>query len=210
MGIFDWFKRPPAIADRAALVEFVDTRSAFLVQKSIFDFAHACTGMAFAGLMQEPDFVAAMDQSRWRAYPLGLSMIAETVHGVLLPAAAGAMPLAEAMREVAFDAFDNHRTQSVMDPQAWTNARVDLGRRVVGIALHPPKAVKDIPVAVFEHFYANLPIIAKIRGDDREIIGNHLRLNLLRIYEDFSARADVEALVFALGASETADTHAAG
>jgi hypothetical protein len=205
MGLFDWFKRPPPIVERADLVEFVDTRAAFLVQKSLFDFAHACSGMAFARLMQEPDFVAAMDRSRWRAYPLGLSIISEAVHGAMRPAATGPMPLAEALREIAFEVFDRYPVPGMLDAGTWANEREELGRRVLGIALHPPKAVKDIPFAVSEQLYNNLPIHAKIRGDDREIVINHLRTNLIRIYEDFSRRANVGTLVAELGVADKAD-----
>jgi hypothetical protein len=210
MGLLDWFKRSPPIAHRAELVEFLDTRAAFLVQKSIYDFAHACAGMSFARLMQEPTFIEAMDQSRWRSYPLGLSVIAETVHGVLRPAAAsGAMPLAEALRETAFDAFDQYPVPAMLDAETWTGEREELGRRVIGIALHGPKAVKDIPFAVSEQLYKNLPIHTEIRGDDREIVINHLRTNLILIYEDFSRRADVEGLVLGLGVAEKADAASA-
>jgi hypothetical protein len=205
MGILDWFKRPPPIADRAALVDFIDTRSAYWVQKSVFDFAHACTGLAFSRLLQEPEFIAAMDKSRWRSYPLGLSVIAETVHGVLRPAVAEPMPLAEALRDATFDAFDRYPVPAMLDAETWGSERVELGRRVVGIALHPRKAVKDIPSAVTEQIHKNLPIDVRVRGDDREIVIAHLRLNLLRIYEDFSHRADVEELVSALGVGEKAD-----
>jgi hypothetical protein len=209
MGVLDWFKRPPPIADRAALVDFLDTRAAYWVQKSIFDFAHACTGLAFSRLMQEPEFVAAVDQSRWRSYPLGLSVVAETVHGVLRPAAPEPMLLAEALREAAFEAFDRYPVPTMLDGETWTNERIDLGRRVIGIALHPRKAVKDIPSAVAEQLHKNLPIDARVRGDDREIVFNHLRMNLLRIHDDFSRRADVEGLVYALGAVEKADAASA-
>jgi hypothetical protein len=209
MGLLDWFKRSPPIAHRAELVEFLDTRAAFLVQKSIYDFAHACTGMSFARLMQEQPFVAALDEARWRSYPFGLSVIAETVHGVLRPAASGAMPLAEALREAAFDVFDRYPVPAPLDGETWVGERTDMGRRVMGIALHPPKAVKDIPFAVSEQLYKNLPIHAKIRGDDREIVINHLRTNLILIYEDFSRRADVEELVLELGVAEKADAASA-
>jgi hypothetical protein len=209
MGLLDWFKRSPPIAHRAELVEFLDTRAAFLVQKSIYDFAHACTGMSFARLMQERPFVEALDEARWRSYPLGLSVIAETAHGVLRPVADGAMPLAEALREAAFDAFDRYPVPAMLDSETWAGERADLGQRVLGIALHAPKAVKDIPFAVSEQLYNNLPIHAKIRGDDREIVINHLRTNLILIYEDFSRRADVERLVLELGVAEKADAASA-
>lgn len=199
MGMFDWFRRPLPIADRSALIEYLDTRAAYLIQTGIFEFAHACTGLAYKKLMQDTAFVEAIDKSRWATYPLGLSIIAEMVHGVLRAEAHGAMPLAEALREAAFAAFDRYPVPSMLGAEAWAAARTDLGQRVIGIALHPPKAVKDIPFAVAPQFFQQLPINEKIRGDDREIVTNHLRLNLIRMCDDFVQRADTAALAAELG-----------
>ena len=115
------------------------------------------------------------------------------------------MPLAEALREAALEAFDRYPLPNVLDEASWTKARVELGRRVVGIGLHPPKAVKDIPFAVAPQIFGNLPIHASIRGDDQEIVINHLRLTLIGIYDDFVERADVAALTRDIGVDKGAD-----
>ncbi len=199
MGIFDWFRRPPPIADGSALIDYLDTRAAYLIQRGIFEFAHACTGLAFNKLMQDAAFVEAIDKSRWASYPLGLSTVSEMIHGVLRTEANGAMPLAEALQGAAFEAFDRYPVPVLLGAEAWATERADLGQRVIGIALHPPKAVKDIPLAVVPKFSERLPIHEQIRGDDQEIITNHLRMILIRLYDDFVQRADTAALVAELG-----------
>ena len=203
MGIFDWFQRPPPIADAATLVDYLDSRAAYLVQTSIFDFARACTGMSFGALMKDQTFIEAIEKSRWSSYPLGLSIVGEMVHGVLRPEASGTMPLAEALRHAAFAAFDRYSVPATLGTEAWTNARADLGQRVIGIGLHSPKAVKDIPLALITQIFKQLPISEKIRGDDQEIVVNQLRMNLIRMHEDFTCRADPVALVRELGLVST-------
>jgi hypothetical protein len=205
MGIGSWFKQPSAIADRVALVDFLDSRAALVIQKSIFEFARACTGRAFTGLLRDPDFIAAMDRSRWSSYPLGLSLVAETVHGVLSPAATGSAPLAEALRDAAFDAFDRYPVPKMFDEQFWANARDELGRRIIHVSLHPPKLVKDIPLSITKQIFGNLPIHERTRGDVQEIVVNHLRLTLIGVYDDFAGRANTTALARELGVDESAD-----
>lgn len=203
MGMFDWFHRPPPIANRAVLIDYLDTHAAYLIQRGIFESSRACTRMSFVRLMQEPEFIEAMDKSRWASYPLGLSIVAEMVHGALRPEASEPMPLAEALQDTVFDAFDRYSVPVMLGAEAWMTARADLGQRVIGIALHPPKAVKDIPLAIAPQFFQQLPINEQIRGDDREIVTNNLRLNLIRMYDDFIGRADAAALAVELGVSRT-------
>jgi hypothetical protein len=210
MGIFDWFKRDGPIADRTALIDFIDTRAAYIVQKGIFEFAHACTGLSFASLMKEQPFVDAMDEARWRSYPLGLFVVTEMVDGVLRPLANGAMPLAEALRGAALAAFDRYPVPAKLGADFWMTAREALGQRVMGIALHPPKAVKDIPLAVANQFHANMPIHQSMRGDDREIVLNHFRMNLVRTHDDFDRRVDATALVAELGVVRSEGESVAG
>src|SRR3989442_8916702 len=85
MGLIDLFRRKPPIRDQAALATFIDENSAFLVQKGIYEYSRARAGHYAKVLFREATFVAAADQSRWRAYPLGLAMVAEAVEGVLRP-----------------------------------------------------------------------------------------------------------------------------
>ncbi len=199
MGFFDWFRSPPPIADRPALIEHLDSRAAFIVQKGIFEFSRAAAGMMFISLLKERAFADAVDQARWKSYPLGLLMVTEMVHGVLRPAATGAMPLAEALQQAAFTVIDRYPVPKPLGAEAWAAARANLGRRVIHIALHPPKAVKDIPIPMADQFFLNLPIHESLRGRDDTIVTNNLRTNLLGLYDDFERRADAVALVRALG-----------
>ena len=171
MGFLDWFRRPPPIDDRPALVEFLDSRAAFLTQKGIFDFSRAAAGPSFSSLIKEAAFAAAVDEARWKSYPLVLSCVVEMVDGVLRPLAQGAMPLAEALQASAFEIIDRYPVPKPIEPAAWAEARAALGLRIIHIALHPPKRVKDIPLQIAPQFYDNLPIhqrSARKRQRDRD------------------------------------------
>ena len=83
MAVFDIFRRRRPISDMRKLADFIDENSAFLVQKAIYEYSRARAGHYSKVLFAEPDFHKAVEQSRWRAYPLGLAMVAEVVEGVL-------------------------------------------------------------------------------------------------------------------------------
>lgn len=205
MRIFDWFKRLPPIADDLALADFLDTRAAFLAQKSIFDYTRGRSGPYFAQIIKENAFKEGVEVARWRNYPYGLSIVAEMVHGVLLPLARETVPLAAAMRRTALAAFDRYPVPAVLGAGYWAEQRTALATRVDAVSLHPPKFVKDIPIPFAQVFFDNMPIHERLRSQDFELIRNHLRSNLLSIHRDFLKRADLPALVAALLADADRD-----
>ncbi|MEX0589729.1 MAG: hypothetical protein WD207_01450, partial [Xanthobacteraceae bacterium] len=122
MGIFDWFRRP-LIADQAALVEFLGSRAAFLAQKSIFDYVRGRSGPYFTQMLKEKAFIAGVEEARWRNFPFGISIVAEMLHGVLLPEAREPAPLAHALRERALDAFDRYPVPEMLGSEYWMEQR---------------------------------------------------------------------------------------
>ena len=65
------------------LADFIDGNAAFLMQKGIYEYSRARAGHYAKVLFPKPEFQAAVEMSRWQAYPLGLAMVAEMVEGVL-------------------------------------------------------------------------------------------------------------------------------
>lgn len=198
MGIFDWFRRPPPIADRAALVDFLDSRAAFLSQKSIFDYVRGRSGPFFSQIIKEKEFNDRVNEARWRNYPYALSIVAEMVDGVLLPVTGKPAILAAALKSAAFEVFDRYPVPAMLGDDYWKEARVELGSRIEGIALHPPKFVKDIPLPWADVFFNNMPIHEHLRKQDFELIRNQLRSNLINMHRDFTKVADLQALAGAL------------
>jgi hypothetical protein len=194
MGFFDWFRRPPPIADRAALGDFLDSRAAFLSQKSIFDYARGRAGPYFTMIMKEKPFQELVEIARWKNYPYGLSIVAEMIHGVLLPDVRDRVALATALRETALDAFDRYPVPDALGAEYWTQARKELALRCEQIALHPPKPVMDIPIPFAQFYFDNMPIHERLREQDFELIRNQLRVNLISMHRDFLKRAQLAPL----------------
>jgi hypothetical protein len=206
MGLLDIFRRPPAIADVASLTDFLDSRSAFIVQKCIFEYSRARSGVLASKLFKEPTFLAALEQSRWRNYPLALqnvSLMAE--HALRLEAGAAAQAMREGLIACVALVGRRYPIPTGFEPEFWDAALVRIGRRLRQAGLAAPHSIKDLPLETAKEFFARLPIHAELRGFDFELITNNVRVNLCRAHEEFLAAADQPALVRALVA-ETASS----
>jgi hypothetical protein len=177
-----------------------------LSQKSIFDYARGRAGPYFSMIMKEKAFQERVEIARWKNYPFGISIVAEMVHGVLLPKVGEPIRLVAALRETALDAFDRYPVPEALGSDYWREARAALALRCDQIGLHPPKLVKDIPTPFAQIYFDNMPIHERLREQDFELIRNQLRINLISMHRDFVKRAQVRPLADDLmqSAGETA------
>jgi hypothetical protein len=203
MGLFDMFRSRPPIRDLPALAEFIDQNAAFLVQKGIYEYSRARAGHYSKVLFSEAGFRDAVEQSRWRAYPLGLAMVAELVDGVLR-AHAGDRRRAtlDALSSLVLSLFDQYPTPPLGE-STWHDARRELARRLDLIGLHAAKPAKDIPEPFAEAYFSLMPIDRKLRASEFPTIRNYLRVTLCNIHEEFSRRADASALAARLSSQPT-------
>lgn len=187
MAFSDIFRRRPAVRDREALADFIDRNAAFLVQKAIYEYSRARAGHYSKVLFKEPGFHAAVEVSRWRAYPLGLVMVAEVVFAVLCRE--GRRPTPEEFDHlvaVVLSVFDRYPVPAVVESAEWEALRADLALRLQQIALHPPKRAMDIPEPFAKPYFDLMPIHEKLRGRDLETTRNYLKVTLCNIHDELT------------------------
>jgi hypothetical protein len=197
VSLLDFFRRKPPIRDLAALADFIDQNAAFLVQKGIYEYSRARAGHYAKVLFGESGFRDAVEESRWRAYPLGLALVAEMTDTVLRPAV-GPEPAGGPMHELVLAVFDRYPTPQAIAAETWENARADLSERLVRIGLHPPKRVIDIPEPLARAYFDCMPIHDKLRGSDFPTIKSYLKVTLCNIHDELTKRMDVAAVARAL------------
>lgn len=196
MGLLDMFRRPPPIADVGALEDFLDSHSAFLVQKCVFEYSRARAGIFWEKLFKEPDFKKAVDYARWRGFAIALGNMTEMVEGVLRPAAGdSASALLDRLTEIALAVIHRYPVPEGEPADFWSAQSGWLRERLADLQRTPPKAVKDIPITTARRMFDLMPIHESLRGQDFVVVRNHLRTNMCRIYEDFHARLEIEPLV---------------
>jgi hypothetical protein len=198
LGFFELFRRRPPIRAPEALADFVDQHSAFLVQKGIYEYSRARAGHYAKVLFREQGFRDAVEQSRWRAYPLGLAMVAELVEGVLRPYAADRHRQVETLKNLVLSVFDRYPVPSALGAQEWREARLELVRRLHLIGMHAPKRAFDICEPFTETYFNLMPIHEKLRASEFPTIRNYLRVTLCNIHDEFTRRLDAATMAAAL------------
>jgi hypothetical protein len=189
------FRRAPPIRDAAELADFIDEQSAFLVQKGIYEFSRARAGHYAKVLFTERTFLDAAEQSRWRAYPLGLAMVGEMVFGLLRPQEEQARSAtSNALATIVLSVFDRYAVPSAIGGEAWRDARGALAHHFTLMASRPRKRVMDIPEPFAEKYFALMPIHKKMRASDFPTMKNYLRVVLINIHDELARRLDAEAM----------------
>lgn len=195
MGFFDIFKRKPAIRDSAALADFIDSNSAFVAQKGIYEYARARAGHYAKVLFSEKGFQDVAELARWRAYPIGLAMVAEVADNVLhrgrdVERQRGLQKL----REIVLDVFDRYPPPAALEAQAWRDLRAELVTRLDQLSLHPPKRAIDIPQTYIQSYFDAMPIHEKLKKTDFHTTHNYLKVVLCNVHEELENRLDLPAL----------------
>ena len=206
MALFDIFRRRDPVRDIRALADFIDENSAFLVQKAIYEYSRARAGHYSKVLFAEPEFHAAVEQSRWRSYPLGLAMVAEVADGVLRSRSGGDRRREfDALVAIVLSVFDRYPIPDAFNEGQWRELRTELERRLQLIGLHPPKRAIDIPEPYAKLYFDLMPIHEKLRGRDYPTTHNYLKVTLCNIHEELTRRMDANALLSLLGARENSE-----
>ena len=202
MALFDFFRRQRPISDTRELADFIDQNSAFLVQKAIYEYSRARAGHYSKVLFAEPDFHKAVEQSRWRAYPLGLAMVAEVVDSVV-DSDVDRRKKSDALVKIVLSVFDRYPVPDSLGAPTWRKLRIDLERRLRLIGLHPPKRAIDIPEPFAKPYFDLMPIHEKLRGRDYPTTHNYLKVTLCNIHEELTKRMDTNAVAVLFGARAT-------
>jgi len=201
MRLLSFFRRPPPIRDVPALAEFIDGNAAFVAQKGIYEYSRARAGHYAKVLFREQEFQTAADESRWRAYPLGLAMVTELVEGVLRPHLDDRRAALDKLIAISLSAFDRYPAPTVLGAETWSRLRDELRHNLDLIGIRAVKAAKDIPVPFAERYFELMPIHEKLRATEFPTITNYLRVTMCNIHEEFSKRIDVPSLTRAVRAA---------
>jgi hypothetical protein len=199
-GLLDIFRKRPPIRNREELARFVDENAAFLVQKGIYEYSRARSAHYAKILFREPEFAEALDRSRWRAFPLGLAMVAEVVEGLLRPLAADPASQLEGLSALTLSVFDRYPLPATQSRETWAAARAELARRLQLIGQHPPKRAFDIPEPFARAYFDLMPIHKSLRTAEYPTLHNYLKVTLCNIHDELTRRLDAESVIGSLRA----------
>lgn len=190
---------PKPVASRDELKEFLASRAAYLVQKSIMEYTQARSNMMFSTLLSEPAFLTAYEAARWNSYPAAFSMIAEMADAMIRPhAQQNPLAIGARLTELGREVFAGFPVPQGQTAQFWEAAGDALDHDLGQAGLGAPKPVHEIALARAQEIFDNLPVHESLRRHDFEIFRNTLRFHMVEIGTEFGERADLPALARAL------------
>jgi hypothetical protein len=200
MGLLDTllpglFSRAKPISSAAELADFMDSRAAFLAQKCVVEFCRVRAGVHWDKLFREAQFKEELRQSRWKSYPPAFAMIAEMVEGVLRPAAGlRQRHLPAALEKLSLETFARYPVPERAPESFWGDALDLVRERLEATQGQAPRPVRDMPNPTARAIFDALPLHKDVVTNDYDYIFNNLRMNLLRIHDDFLEVAKLEPL----------------
>ncbi len=143
-----------------------------------------------------PGFHAAAEEARWRAYPLGLAMVAEVADNVLH--SDGRTPIARtglsSSARWSSRCSTAIRSRPRSAPILGATCAPSSTRRLKLIRLHPPKRAMDIPETYVKLYFDAMPIHEKLKKSDFHTTHNYLKVVLCNVHEELTKRIDLRGV----------------
>jgi len=202
LGLFRKTKRPVAIANYGSLLDFLDSRSAFLSQKCVYEYCRARSGLNWESLMREAAFIEAYEVSRWDAYAAALADLVIHLEGRLRPADTREHArLVDRLLVAAAEVLARHRADAHR-PGGWGVEIAALRGRLNQAQLGPPRPAAEVARVGGKRIYETLPLHPDMTKHDRELVTNAVRFNFCRIAADLERDLDPRAVLAELLADD--------
>ena len=172
----------PKLSSRQELRGFLESRAAYLAQKSISEYTQARANMMFSTLLGERTFQDAYERARWFSFPATLAMVAEALAARLRNLDIGDTDSINAiLQALAEDIVSAYPIPSGGSSDFWQMALHDLERDLLRAGLAVPHAIHVIPKARSREIFENLPVHSSVRKHDFDIFQNTLSFHLTEI-----------------------------
>jgi len=172
----------PKLSTRHELQGFLESRAAYLAQKSISEYTQARANMMFSTLLGEKAFQEAYEKARWFSFPAALSMVAEA-----LAARLRNMDISDTdsinvmLQSMAKEIVSAYPVPAGGSHDFWQIALLDLERDLLRAGLAAPHAIHLIPKARSREIFENLPVHPSVRKHDFDMFQNTLSFHLTEI-----------------------------
>jgi len=197
MGLLDFLLRRKAKIDTpGALADFIDQQAAFLAQKGIYDYSRARAGHFAKIMLADEGFQRTLNRARWRAFPLGLAMVGETIEATLAPHAGGdRRGEIDAIRDLVLSVHDRYPRPPELTDEEWASGRADLALHLDRLSTHPPKRIIDIPVPFADRYFEMMPFDKPFLTPDAPTARGFMQLQLVKVHEELTSRMDPAEMI---------------
>jgi hypothetical protein len=172
----------PKLSSRMELRDFLESRAAYLAQKSISEYTQARANMMFSTLLGEKAFQDAYEKARWFSFPASLAMVAEALAARFRNMDIGDTDSINVMlQSMAEDIVSAYPVPAGGSADFWQMALLDLERDLHRAGMAAPHAIHLIPKARSREIFENLPVHRSVRKHDFDMFQNTLSFHLTEI-----------------------------
>lgn len=198
--------RPPPIATRESLREFVATRAAFVAQKSAIDYCRGKTGLFSRILFEEKEFQDALAVCRWESFAATLADLLLMTEGYLRSETRAfadetvCRRAGETLGRFYPEILASYPVPAHRATQGWADVESAFTIRFAAAMAAPPRPARDIADHSARRMFETLPIHADMRQLDEEIVHGAVRFRLIAAHQELMRRARIAELIKSLAA----------
>jgi len=179
--------RPPPIADRAALQQFLSQAASYLAQRSTYEFSRNTLSYYGQGAWHDPTFQDLMRVCRWESRAAVLADQLVLAEGRLRPFAGEAHALVAPLAALYGDLLGEYPVPAHR-PEGWA-ADVDaLRARLERVQLAQPLGAPEVARVGAQRVFDVLPVYSQYRDADFQVVENSIRFGMVSFSDQLGHR----------------------
>lgn len=190
-----FWRRPPPVTETNHLVRFVETRSKFVAQTTLYGYVRTRAGTRYYSLMEDDVFAKSLNIAKWEVYLACLSDLAFYAAAIV-----GKRSNAEndEIRALAVHLVSTATLEEEVPPerpQGFADTRTEFAQRTRNVIWN------EVPdgEAPFEGSLSALvhwaPIADELKIQDAEIVKNSMRFKWKQVRDQLNALIDAESVM---------------
>ncbi|MCK6452043.1 MAG: hypothetical protein L6R19_14495 [Alphaproteobacteria bacterium] len=181
------------------LAAFLSRHAAFVAQKCSDSYCRAKVGTSHFAMAEEQTFKDANAICRWEGYAEMLAAMMALTGRALVDAGAEAETVDRVLHDMYVRVLDGH-PRPAHRAEGWGDMIAALPGRLKAARAHPVPRLVDIAGAAGKRLFEVLPIHARYRELDEEIVVNSVTFQFVGYSDKFRRQVDVAAIARSLGA----------
>ena len=186
--------RPPPIASRAALQQFLSASGAYLAQRSTYEFSRNTLSYYGQGAWHDPTFQELMRVCRWESRAAVLADQVVLAEGQLRRSAAPPHALVAPLAELYRDLLAEHPVPAHR-PQGWGADIEALRARLDRVQLALPLGAPEVARVGAKRVFEVLPVYSQYRDSDFQVMENSIRFGMVSFSDQLRQRLRPAAVV---------------
>ena len=189
-----WFKRVSTIEE---LRSFAATRSAFIAQKTLYNYLKVRIGTRFPSMFSDDVYIESVDIAKMHVYAACLSDLSIHVVAKGFENAGLSNEMLCSLAQGCFNKGIDDNASAAPDKFSAEKARNAFETRLISVDWNGIARTADIFVASQKALVRWAPIADELKKHDDEFVGNSIRFAWRDIRREFERRLNRKALVIA-------------